>query len=117
MSWGSIEFEQEVRDWYQSLDDTGQARVDFNVSRLAGEGPLLGEPHSRQLDGKLRELRFTLERREVRITYWIATGRRIFLLTVFVKTQPRERRQVERARRAMKRSMVNLQARDEKGAS
>jgi hypothetical protein len=40
---------------------------------------LLGEPYTRQLDGKLRELRFHLDRRAVRVTYWIASGRRIVL--------------------------------------
>jgi hypothetical protein len=39
---------------------------------LAGQGPLLGEPYTRQLDGKLRELRFYLNGLPVRVTYWIA---------------------------------------------
>jgi hypothetical protein len=64
---------------------------------------LLGEPYTRQLDGKLRELRFHLERQSVRVTYWIASGRRIVLLTVFVKTRMRETHEVERARRALAR--------------
>lgn len=61
----------------------------------------MDEPHTRQLDGKLRELRFFLAGRPVRVTYWIASGRRIILLTVFAKTQRRERAEVDRARRAM----------------
>lgn len=74
---------------------------------LVGErGPLLGEPYTRQLDGKLRELRFHLEGRSVRVTYWIASGRRIMLLTVFAKTRMRETSEVERARRAMARCMA-----------
>jgi phage-related protein len=59
---------------------------------------LLSEPYTRQLDGKLRELRFHLDRRAVRVTYWIASGRRIVLLTTFAKTRMREDREVERAR-------------------
>ncbi len=39
----------------------------------------------------------------MRITYWIAPGRRIILLTVFRKTRMREDRQVDRARRALAR--------------
>ena len=66
-------------------------------------GVLLDEPYTRQLDGKLRELRFHLEGQRVRVTYWIAPGRRIILLTVFRKTRQREAREVERARRAMQR--------------
>ena len=66
-------------------------------------GPLLDEPFAKQLDGKLRELRFYLGGRPTRITYWIASNRRIILLTVFVKTRQRERREVDRARRAYQR--------------
>jgi hypothetical protein len=62
---------------------------------------LLDELHTRQLDGKLRELRFFLAGRPTRITYWIAPGRRIILLTVFVKTQRQERREIRRAKQAM----------------
>ena len=68
-----------------------------------GYGPLLGEPYTKQLDRKLRELRFHLERRSVRITYWIATDRRIILLTVFHKTRMRDEREIDRARRALAR--------------
>ena len=76
------------------------------INRLADEGVLLSEPHTRQLDGKLRELRFSLDGRAMRVTYWIASGRRIILLTVFAKTQRREPHQIERAKRAMRRSMA-----------
>lgn len=78
----------------------------FHVDRLADLGPVLDEPHTRQLDGKLRELRFYLEGRPTRITYWIAPGRRIILLTVYVKTQRRERREIGRARQAMERCAI-----------
>jgi ribosome-binding protein aMBF1 (putative translation factor) len=67
------------------------------------QGALLGEPYTKQLDGKLRELRFYLERQAVRLTYWIAADRRIILLTVFCKSRMRDERQVERARRALAR--------------
>lgn len=101
MFWGVVELEPEVRDWYLALDDEEQGRVGFHIDRLAQEGPLLDEPHTRQLDGKLRELRFYLGSRATRVTYWIAPGRRIILLTVFAKTKRQERRQIERAKRAM----------------
>jgi len=61
---------------------------------------------TRQLDGKLRELRFHLDGRAVRVTYWIATGRRIVLLTVFAKTRMREVGEVQRARRALARCLA-----------
>ena len=42
----------------------------------------------------------------MRITYYIASGRRIVLLTVFVKTQRQERREIDRAEKAMKRCVA-----------
>jgi phage-related protein len=54
---------------------------------LAEQDPLLSEPYTRQLDGKLRELRFHLGGQAARVTYWIASRRRIVLLTVFGKTR------------------------------
>ncbi len=42
----------------------------------------------------------------MRVTYWIASGRRIVLLTVFTKSRMRETGEVERARRAMARCMA-----------
>ena len=74
---------------------------------------LLSEPYTRQLDGKLRELRFHLDARPVRITYWIATTRRIVLLTVFAKTRARERLEVERARDALKRCVEEAHTTDD----
>ena len=103
MPWGEVELEPEVRDWFLALDDGSRARATFHIDRLADAGPLLDEPHTRQLDGKLRELRFYLDGRPVRVTYWIAPGRRIILLTVFAKTQRRARAEVERAKRSMER--------------
>jgi hypothetical protein len=64
MSWGEVELEPEVRDWYRSLDEEAQARVRFHIDRLEDMGPLLDEPFTRQLDGKLRELRFYLTARQ-----------------------------------------------------
>ncbi|HUY22050.1 MAG TPA: type II toxin-antitoxin system RelE/ParE family toxin [Acidimicrobiales bacterium] len=63
--------------------------------------PRAPEPFTRQLRGKLRELRFHLGRQQTRITYSIAGGRRIVLLTVFVKTRQRERPEVQRPWSAM----------------
>ncbi len=80
---------------------------------LAAQGPLLGEPYTRQLDGKLRELRFHLEGRAVRVTYWIASGRRMALLTVFAKTRMREAAGVSRARRALARCLAAEHTADE----
>lgn len=95
--------ESEVEQWLEGLPTALFARAAFYVDLLADQGPLLGEPYTKQLDGKLRELRFYLERYAVRLTYWIAPGRRIVLLTVFYKSRMRDEREVERARRALAR--------------
>jgi hypothetical protein len=39
----------------------------------------------------------------VRISYWIAPGRRIIMLTVFTKTKMRETAEIEQAAQAMAR--------------
>ena len=101
MSWGSVELEPEVRDWLEGLSGAEFGHAAFYVDLLAERGLLLSEPYTKQLDGKLRELRFDLSRQAVRITYWIASGRRIILLTVFAKTKDRDRAQVARAKKAM----------------
>ncbi|MEV4246756.1 type II toxin-antitoxin system RelE/ParE family toxin [Streptosporangium canum] len=103
MSWGTVELEPEVQKWLEGLPAASFARAAFYVDLLAAEGPLLGEPYTKQLDGKLRELRFHLDEFAMRITYWIASHRRIVLLTVFHKTRMRDDREVERARRVMRR--------------
>lgn len=60
MFWGEVELEPEVAGWFLALDDDDQARVGFHVDRLGELGPLLDEPHTKQLERKLRELRFYL---------------------------------------------------------
>ena len=103
MSWGTIELEEQVEQWLLSLTDDHFGQVERYIDLLAEEGVHLREPFTRQLDGKLRELRFFLGRQQTRITYYIATGRRIVLLTVFAKSRPRERAEIGRARLAMQR--------------
>ncbi len=97
----SIELEPEVKKWLDALPRSEYDRVEFYGDLLAEFGEDLGEPYTRHLGGKLRELRFHLPNRQVRITYWLAPDRRIVLLTVFAKTRPRERSEVERARQAL----------------
>jgi hypothetical protein len=114
MSWGSVELEPEVRKWLEELSTPSFAKAAFYVDLLAEEAPLLGEPYTKQLDGKLRELRFHLDELAIRITYWIAPHRRIVLLTMFPKTGARDDREVERARRAMRRCVELQHTVDEK---
>lgn len=113
MSWGTVELEPEVLDWLDRLPTAHFATAAFYVDLLAEHGPLLGEPYTRQLDRKLRELRFHLDGDAVRVTYWIASGRRIVLLTVFRKTRMRENREIDRARRALVRCVGEAHTADE----
>jgi hypothetical protein len=106
MGWGSIEAEPEVTAWLVALDDEEFGQVERYIDLLADGGVHLGEPFTRQLRGKLRELRFYLGRSQTRITYYIASGRRIVLLTVFTKQRQRERREIDRAWRAMQRCIT-----------
>jgi hypothetical protein len=100
MPWGTVEEEPEVHEWLEALNARDFGTVAFHIDRLADEGVLSDEPQSREIDGKLRELRFFLNGEQKRISYWIAPGRRIILLTVFRKERRRERREVARAKRA-----------------
>ena len=101
MGGGTVEEEPEVRTWLEALPSAEFGYVAFYIDLLRDQGPLLGEPYTKQLDGKLRELRFYLSTRATRIAYWIASGRRIVLLTVFVKTRDQERREIARAKKAL----------------
>jgi len=73
-----VELEPEVRSWPASLSDRDFGRVDF-------------------LGGKVRELRFHLLRQQTRVTYWLAPGQQMILLTVFRKTRSTETAEVARA--------------------
>jgi hypothetical protein len=95
-----LELEPEIQGWLDALTPHDYLRVMRLADLLADHAETLGEPQTRHLGGKLRELRFSLDRQELRITYWLAPGRRVVLLTVFHKTRMRETAEVERARRA-----------------
>ncbi|MFI7527305.1 type II toxin-antitoxin system RelE/ParE family toxin [Nocardia salmonicida] len=93
-----VELEPEVARWLRSLTTREFSQVDVYVGMLAERATTLGEPWSRNLGDGVRELRFHLHPREFRITYWLAPGRRIVLLTVFRKTRMRETDEVARAK-------------------
>jgi len=104
--WGEVEPEPEVADWLLGLSRQRFGRAQFYIDLLEERGVLLGEPYTRQLDGKLRELRFNIEGEQYRIAYFVAGGRRIVLLTVFHKAEQQAPAEVERARAAMQRCIT-----------
>jgi hypothetical protein len=97
-----IEIEPEVRQWLELLSDAQYAKAERAADMLAAQPTTLGEPYSRHLGGKVRELRFLMDGNAVRITYWLTRDRRIVLLTVFRKTRQREVAEVERAQQMQK---------------
>ena len=107
MAWGSIELEPEVTRWLERLTDDEFGRAQFYIDLLEDQGVHLDEPYTRQLRGKLRELRFYMGRERQRVTYYIAGGRRIILLTVFRKTKARESQEIDRAERAMQQCIAS----------
>lgn len=98
----AVELESEVRTWLSGLSDRDFGRVDFLVGRLCERAEELGEPYARHLGGKVRELRFHLLAQQTRVTYWLAPGRRVILLTVFRKSRAAETGEVARALQAQK---------------
>ena len=52
MSWGTVEAEDEVGRWLAGLSSEDFGHAQFYVDLLEREGPLLGEPYTRQLRGK-----------------------------------------------------------------
>jgi hypothetical protein len=97
-----VEVGPEVRSWLAKLSDRNFGRVDFLVGLLAEHAENLGEPYTRHLGGKVRELRFHLLAQQTRVTYWLAPGRRLILLTVFRKARSAEIAEVARALQAQK---------------
>jgi hypothetical protein len=98
----TVEVEPEVRAWLTGLPDRDFGRVDFLVGLFAEQAEILGESYTRHLGGKVRELRFHLLAQQTRVTYWLAPGRRVILLTVFRKTRSAESGEVARAVHAQK---------------
>lgn len=99
MRW-TVEFSEEVADWYATLGVSGRAATDRVLERLASQGHLLRMPHSRSLGDGLYELRFSCENVNRRITYVFEPERSAVTLTTFRKQRQNERGEVLRARRA-----------------
>ena len=92
-----IEIEPDVRQWLDSLSDHDYGRAEFYADLLADNAETLGEPYSRHLGGKVRELRFHLQRQQMRITYWLGPGRRVISADEVLQDPRSEVAEVERA--------------------
>lgn len=78
-----------VADFIDSLPVAAQAKVLRLTALLADYGVLLKEPYTKQIKGKIRELRIMDKIGAVRILYFTFTGRRFILLHGFVKKADR----------------------------
>jgi len=74
-----------LADFIDSLPTEVQAKVLRLINLLADYGVLLKEPYTRQIRGKLRELRITAKSGEVRVFYFAFAEGRMVLLHGFVK--------------------------------
>ena len=99
-----MEISPEVETWYATLKSKDKAMADRAFDRLAEQGPMLRMPHAKPLGGGLSELRFTCEGTARRVTYYIDVQWRVITLTTFRKQRQNERREVARARQAMRAS-------------
>ncbi len=70
-------------------------------------------PRSRYLTQGLLELRFDLEDKRRRVTYWITPERRVVLLTTFHQQRDNKRAEIDRARAAMERCRAEQHTTDE----
>ena len=101
-----IELEPEVEGWIRNLSEHDYATVAIQIERLEELGSTVREPWSKHLGDGLYELRFNLRTVSWRISYYFAPNRRVVLLTVFRKQRQNERREVTRARQAMRRCLT-----------
>lgn len=65
-----VEIKPEMRQWLDSLSDHDYGRAEFYADLLGDNGETLGEPYSRHSRGKVRELRFHLQRQQDHPPAW-----------------------------------------------
>jgi phage-related protein len=105
MSDWSVEFYSDsddnspVLDWYQTLDDKTKAKLLRTFQLLETNGIDVGMPYVKPLEDKLYEVRAAVNRKAIRVIYFLYTGRRFILLHGFQKkTQKTQKKELEKAR-------------------
>jgi phage-related protein len=74
-----------VADFIDSLPLRVQPKVLRAIEILSDYGVLLKEPYTRQVRGKIRELRIKDDTGNIRVLYFTFTGKRFVLLHAFIK--------------------------------
>jgi phage-related protein len=91
-----------VRKFLNSISITARAKAMKLIEFLTESGVLLKEPYTRQVRGKIRELRIKDSQGAIRILYFTFTGRRFILLHGFIKkTEKTPIRDIELAEKRM----------------
>jgi phage-related protein len=106
MSDWSVEFyadangDSPVLEWYESLDEKSQAKLVWIFQLLEANGIEVGMPYVKPLEDKLFEVRTEVNRRALRVIYFVYTGRRFILLHGFQKkTQKTPTKELEKAKK------------------
>ena len=74
-----------VADFIESLPDKAKAKVFRTIKLLKDYGVLLKEPYTKQIRGKIRELRIKDSQGAIRVLYFTYTGMRFIFLHGFIK--------------------------------
>ena len=91
-----------VIEFLDSLTLSDRVKITRLLRLLAQYGVLLKEPYTKQIKGKLRELRITEKSGNIRVLYFGATGKKFVLLHGFIKkTAKIPIREIETAQRRM----------------
>jgi phage-related protein len=81
----SIDGKEPVKKFFNSLSPSARAKIVKLIDLLSDYGVLLKEPYTKQVRGKIRELRIKDSQGAVRILYFTFTGKRFILLHGFIK--------------------------------
>ncbi|MDP2681866.1 MAG: type II toxin-antitoxin system RelE/ParE family toxin [Deltaproteobacteria bacterium] len=79
------EGKEPTAEFIEALSNEAKVKVFRIIKLLKDYGVLLKEPYTRQVKGKIRELRIKDNQGAIRILYFTYTGKRFILLHGFVK--------------------------------
>jgi phage-related protein len=91
-----------AKDFINSLPANTQVKILRIIRMLRDYGVLLKEPYTKQIKGKIRELRIKDSQGDIRVLYFTYTGRRFILLHGFIKKSDKTpEREIEIAEKRM----------------
>lgn len=96
------EGKEPAANFIDALSNEARAKVFRIIKLLRDYGVLLKEPYTKQIKGKIRELRIRDNQGAIRILYFTYTGKRFILLHGFIKkTNKTPSREIELAEKRM----------------